>query len=55
MLHLISKEKTTKEIVAELYLSHGTVRNYILIILGKLGVSNRMEAISGFKEKGWFK
>ena len=55
VLHLVSKGKTTKEIASELYLSHGTVRNYISIILEKLDVSNRIEAISRFKEKGWFK
>lgn len=55
VLHLVSKGKTTKEIAGELFLSHGTVRNYISIILGKLDVSNRIEAISSFKEKGWFK
>lgn len=55
VLHLVSEGKTTKEIANELYLSHGTVRNYISIILEKLNVSNRIEAISRFKEKGWFK
>ena len=55
VLSLISEGKTTKEIAGELYLSPGTVRNYISIILDKLGVSNRIEAISRFKEKGWFR
>ena len=55
VLQLVSEGKTTKEIAGELYLSHGTVRNYISIILEKLDASNRIEAISRFKEKGWFK
>ncbi|MFD2130395.1 response regulator [Pseudogracilibacillus auburnensis] len=55
VLRLVSKGKTTKEIAGELFLSHGTVRNYISTILDKLNVSNRIEAISRFKEKGWFK
>ncbi|HLR71642.1 MAG TPA: response regulator transcription factor [Pseudogracilibacillus sp.] len=55
VLQLVSKGKTTKEIANELYLSHGTVRNYISIILDKLNVTNRIEAISRFKEMGWFK
>lgn len=55
VLHLVSKGKTTKEIAGELFLSHGTVRNYISSILDKLDVSNRIEAIARFKEKGWFK
>ncbi|MBJ8193522.1 response regulator transcription factor, partial [Bacillus cereus] len=37
------------------YLTTGTVRNYISVILDKLGVSNRIEAITRFNEKGWFK
>jgi len=55
VLSLISEGKTTKEIASELYLSPGTVRNYISTILDKLGVGNRIEAISYFKEKGWFR
>jgi len=55
VLHLVSKGKSTKEIAKQLYLSHGTVRNYISIILEKLNVSNRIEAITRFKEMGWFK
>mgnify|MGYP001365053036 CR=1 FL=1 len=55
VIHLISKGKTTKEIAGELHLSNGTVRNYVSVILDKLGVSNRIEAISKVKEKGWFK
>lgn len=55
VLELVAEGKTTKEIAAELYLSAGTVRNYISTILDKLGVSNRIEAISRFKEKGWNK
>jgi len=38
-----------------MYITTGTVRNYISVILDKLDVSNRIEAISRFKEKGWFK
>lgn len=53
VLTLVSKGKTTKEIASELYLSPGTVRNYMSVILDKLQVSNRIEAISLFKEKGW--
>jgi len=55
VLGLISEGKTTKEIAGLLFLSPGTVRNYISAILEKLGVGNRIEAISKFKEKGWFR
>ena len=55
VLELVAEGKTTKEIASELYLSAGTVRNYISVILDKLGVGNRIEAIARFKEKGWNK
>ncbi len=55
VIELIADGKNTKEIADELYITTGTVRNYISVILDKLDVSNRIEAISRFKEKGWFK
>jgi len=55
VLKLVAEGKTTKEIAGELYLTPGTIRNYISSILEKLDVGNRIEAISRFKEKGWFK
>lgn len=55
VLELIANGKNTKEIASELYITPGTVRNYISVILEKLQVGNRIEAISRFKEKGWFK
>lgn len=55
VLGLIADGKNTKEIASELYITTGTVRNYISVILDKLDVSNRIEAITRFKEKGWFK
>ncbi|SDE46076.1 two-component system, NarL family, response regulator DesR [Paenibacillus sp. UNCCL117] len=55
VLSMIADGKNTKEIASELYLTTGTVRNYISTILDKLDVSSRIEAIMRFKEKGWFK
>ncbi|OZU89320.1 DNA-binding response regulator [Virgibacillus indicus] len=55
VLKLIADGKTTKEIAKQLYITNGTVRNYVSVILDKLEVSNRIEAISKFKEKGWNK
>lgn len=55
VLELMAGGKNTKEIASTLFLTTGTVRNYISVILDKLGVSNRIEAIMRFKEKGWFK
>ncbi|WP_211746912.1 response regulator transcription factor [Paenibacillus sp. Marseille-Q4541] len=55
VLELIADGKNTKEISSELYITTGTVRNYVSVILDKLGVGNRIEAIKHFKEKGWFR
>ncbi len=55
VLGLIADGKNTKEIADELFLTNGTVRNYVSTIMDKLDVSNRIEAIKRIKEKGWFK
>ncbi|MEQ2525316.1 response regulator transcription factor [Robertmurraya yapensis] len=55
VLELVADGRNTKEIAEELSIKTGTVRNYISTILDKLGVTNRIEAITHFKEKGWFK
>ncbi|MBF0709374.1 MULTISPECIES: response regulator transcription factor [Bacillales] len=55
VIQLMADGKNTKDISSELYITPGTVRNYISVILDKLEVTNRIEAISRFKEKGWFK
>lgn len=55
VIELLAEGKDTKDIAKELLITTGTVRNYISIILDKLEVSNRIEAISRFKEEGWFK
>ena len=44
VLALIAAGKTNREIATQLYLSEGTVRNYVSSILSKLNVSNRAEA-----------
>ena len=54
VMELIAEGKSTKEIAKELFITTGTVRNYISVILDKLEVGNRIEAISTIKEKGWF-
>ncbi|MFC3209560.1 MULTISPECIES: response regulator transcription factor [Planomicrobium] len=55
VMELIAQGRSTNEIAKEMFITSGTVRNYISTILDKLEVSNRIEAISRFKEKGWFK
>lgn len=44
VLDAISEGRTNREIAEVLFLSEGTVRNYVSSILSKLGVSNRAEA-----------
>jgi DNA-binding NarL/FixJ family response regulator len=44
VLSLIAEGSTNREIAGALFLSEGTVRNYVSSILSKLGVSNRAEA-----------
>lgn len=53
VLQLASEGKTSKEISSALYLSAGTVRNYMSEIINKLEVKNRTEAVTVAKEKGW--
>ncbi|WP_026561440.1 response regulator transcription factor [Bacillus sp. J37] len=53
VLRLASEGKTSKDISSELFLSAGTVRNYMSEILNKLEVKNRTEAVTVAKEKGW--
>lgn len=55
VLELVADGKNTKEIAEKLRIKTGTVRNYISAILEKLEVTNRIEAITQSKEKGWFK
>ena len=55
VLELIAEGKTTKQIAGVLYLTPGTVRNYISIILDKMSAGNRIEAVKKFQEKGWSK
>lgn len=53
IIQLLAEGIKTKTIAKELHLSDGTVRNYVSIILDKLGVDNRIEAITKVREKGW--
>ncbi|CAN5874717.1 response regulator transcription factor [soil metagenome] len=53
VLRLAGEGKTSPDIAALLNLSDGTVRNYLSEAIGKLGVSNRVEAARLAREKGW--
>lgn len=53
ILRLSAEGKTAKEISKQLYLSAGTVRNYMSEVLQKLEAKNKIEAIARAQEKGW--
>ncbi|MGW3962837.1 response regulator transcription factor [Amycolatopsis sp. NPDC005003] len=44
---------TIAEIAARLYLSEGTVRNYVSAAIAKTGARNRVEAVRIADERGW--
>ena len=44
---------SNKEIAEKLYLSNGTIRNYMSTILTKLAADNRTEAVRIAQEQGW--
>ena len=53
VLRLAGEGVAAGDIAQRLGLSHGTVRNYLSEIIGKLGVSNRIEAYRLARQKGW--
>ncbi|WP_440053074.1 response regulator transcription factor [Pseudoalteromonas sp. T1lg65] len=52
-LALASEGLKTQEIATKLYLSEGTVRNYLSEAISKLGAANRVDAARIAKIKGW--
>lgn len=53
VLRLAKEGMTTREIVSALYLTDGTVRNYLSSAIQKLEVATRQQAIERAKNKGW--
>ena len=53
LLAKVKEGLSNKEISSELYLSEGTIRNYISNILTKLNYKNRTEAVKKATEEGW--
>ena len=53
ILKLASSGMTTKEIAGVLFLSPGTIRNYLSEVINKLEAKNRIEAIAIAEGKGW--
>ncbi|MBU6198256.1 MAG: response regulator transcription factor [Xanthomonadaceae bacterium] len=52
VLRLAGEGLSAGDIAAQLHLSQGTVRNYLSEAIGKLGVSNRIEAYRLARQKG---
>jgi DNA-binding NarL/FixJ family response regulator len=52
ILRLIAEGSSNKEIANTLVIAEGTVKNHITNILGKLGVSGRLQAVNKAKELG---
>jgi two-component system response regulator DesR len=53
VLRLAGDGKPTAAIAGELYLSEGTVRNYLSEAISKLDAANRVEAARIARRKGW--
>ncbi|HEX4818979.1 MAG TPA: response regulator transcription factor [Acidimicrobiales bacterium] len=53
VLRSAREHATIAEIAGHLFLSEGTVRNYLSSVIQKLGARNRAEAIAVAEQKGW--
>ncbi|PWG00498.1 response regulator transcription factor [Levilactobacillus bambusae] len=53
ILKWVAQGASNKKIAAELYLSDGTVRNYLSAIFSKLGIHSRTEAINLAQQNKW--
>lgn len=53
LLQKVALGLSNQEIADQMYLSNGTVRNYMSTILSKLDAENRTEAANIAKENGW--
>lgn len=53
VLRLMGQGLSNNDIAQQLFLSSGTVRNYVSVILFKLGVENRTQAVNIAKDNGW--
>ncbi|MCP0886575.1 response regulator transcription factor [Ligilactobacillus sp. WILCCON 0076] len=53
VLQEVGRGLTTKEIANEMFLTEGTIRNYLSAIFSKLGAKSRIEAVQIAKRNGW--
>ncbi|BAQ23832.1 response regulator [Streptococcus troglodytae] len=54
VLQLVAKGASNQTIAEQLFLSNGTIRNYMTAIFNKLNASNRTDAVRIARENGWF-
>lgn len=55
VLGLAAEGESVKEIAGRLYLSGGTVRNYLSAVISKTGARNRLDAIRIARKEGWLR
>ncbi len=53
VLRLAATGISNQEIGARIFITEGTVKNHLHNIIGKLGVTNRLQAINRARELGW--
>jgi len=53
VLRLAGEGRSSAQIAGTLFLSEGTVRNYLSEAIGKLGAANRIEAAGIARQRGW--
>ena len=53
VLGLAAEGESVTEIAGRLYLSGGTVRNYLSAVISKTGARNRLDAIRIVRKEGW--
>lgn len=54
VLQLVAKGASNQTIAEQLFLSNGTIRNYMTAIFNKLNANNRTDAVRIVRENGWF-
>lgn len=53
ILRLVEQGLSTRAIAAKLFLSYGTVRNYVSVVMTKLNAASRAEAVRIARQRGW--
>lgn len=53
ILRLLQRGHSTSDVASTLFLSRGTVRNYLSSSMAKLGAVGRIEAVNAAAQRGW--